>query len=148
MTRMRKIAFQVGLVAMLALLGAVAAQAQEDWPKPNSPYHCRWERYSKTTGQLIGRGVSLVTFTNVTYPNFYTQKGTLFTVYADAGTLTKNYEIGFHVTFGGLTYSQPNALNPELQCRLFTFNGGNTVEWDCTGQASFHNGVRQWCYQP
>lgn len=141
MTRMRKIAFQVGLVAMLALLGAATAQAY-DFPKVNSPYHCRWERYNQTTGQLINKGVSLVTFTNVTTPNFYTQKGTLFTVYADAGTLTKSYEIQLHVAFGGLTYYQPNPINPEVTCPLTTSSGANTVEWNCS------NGVRQWCYQP
>jgi hypothetical protein len=145
MASMKKIAVQVGLVAMLALLGAATAQAY-DFPLANKPYHCRWER-TTSSGQLI-KGVSLVTFTNVSYPSSFTQKGTLFTVYADAGTLTKNYEVQLHVAFGGLTYYQPNAINPELQCKLLTSSGANTVEWDCTGLASFHNGVRQWCYQP
>lgn len=143
MAKMKKIALQIGLVAVLAFLGTAAAQAQ-DWPKVNSPYHCKWERYNKTNGQLINKGVSLVTFTNVTYPNFYTQSGTLFTVYADAGTLTKSYEIQFHVAFGGLTYYQPNSTSPELTCQLTTAGSGNTVEWNCFSS----NGVRQWCYQP
>ena len=140
MARMKKIAFQVGLVGVLALLGAATAEAY-DFPKANSPYHCRWERYN-SSGQLV-KGVSLVTFKNVTYPNSYTQSGTLFTVYADAGTLTKNYQVQLHVAFGGLTYYQPSPSNPEVSCELLTSSGGNTVEWtNCS------NGVRQWCYQP
>ncbi|MFL6200035.1 MAG: hypothetical protein ACJ76J_12720 [Thermoanaerobaculia bacterium] len=142
MARMKKIALQVGLVAVLALLGTAAAQAQYDWPKANSPYHCHWERYN-TSGQLIGKGVSLVTFTNVTYPNSYTQSGTNFNVYADASTLSKSFQVQLHVAFGGLTYYQPNPTNPEITCQLLTSSGGNTVEW-----AGCSNGVRQWCSQP
>lgn len=141
MARMKKIAFQVGLVAMLALLGAATAQAQ-DWPKADSPYHCRWER-TTSTGQLT-KGVSLVTFQNVWYPDpSYIQAGTLFTVYWNASTLTKSYEVRMHTVTGQLYYYQPNATNPELTCQLLTSSGGNTVEW-----ASCSNGARQWCYQP
>lgn len=142
MARMKKITALVGLVAVLALLGAATAQAQE-WPKPDSPYHCRWERYN-ASNQLIGKGVSLVTFTNVTYPQFYIQNGTLFTVYADAGTLTRPYQVQIHVTSGNLYYFQDNpAPQEDVTCSLTTSSGGNTVEWHgCS------NRVRQWCYQP
>jgi hypothetical protein len=143
MTRMKMIAVRIGLVAVLALLGTATAQAY-DFPKADSPYHCKWERYNTSTGQLINKGVSLVTFTNVTEPNFYTQNGTLFTVYADAGTLTRNYQVQLHVAFGGLTFTQDNpAPQADVTCELVTNSGANTVQWiGCS------NGVRQWCYQP
>ena len=146
MARMKKIAFQVGLVALLALLGTATAHAAYGYPQADSSYHCRWERYNQTTGLLIGKGVSLVTFKNVTESDvgIPTQKGTLFTVYGNAGTLTRSYEIRVHVTDGGLTYFEPNAGSPQIKCALTTSNGANTVEWDCRGS----NGVRQWCYQP
>jgi hypothetical protein len=142
MARMKRIAVQVGFVAVLALLGAATAQAY-DFPKADSPYHCRWERYN-SSGQLINKGVSLVTFTNVTYPQFYIQSGTIFTVYADASTLTRSYEVHLHVTSGGLNYYQDNpSPQADVSCQLLTSSGGNSVEW--TGCS---NNVRQWCFQP
>ena len=141
MARMKTIAVRIGLVAVLALLGTATAQAY-DFPLANSPYHCRWERYN--AGQLIGKGVSLVTFTNVTYPQFYIQDGTLFTVYFDASTLTRDYQVILNVVTGGLNYYQDNpSPQPDVSCQLVTSSGGSTVEWTgCSNQ------VRQWCYQP
>lgn len=147
MARMKKIAFQVGLVAMLALLGAATAQAQE-WPKANSPYHCSWARYNNNTGVLLGKGVSLVTFQNVWYPDpSYIQAGTLFTVYWNASTLTKSYEVRMHTVTGQLYYYQPNATTPELTCLLYTSAGANTVQWNCFPDPQGVK-VQQWCSQP
>ena len=142
MARSKRIAVRIGLVAVLALVGAVAAQAQYDFPKANSPYHCNWEK-PNASGQLI-KGVSLITFTNVTQPNFYTQNGTIFNVYHDASTLSRPYQVQLHVAFGGLTFTQDNpAPTPDVSCELVTTSGGNTVQWlNCS------NGARQWCYQP
>lgn len=145
MTRMQKIVFQIGLVAMLALLGAATAQAQT-FPLADSPYHCSWARYN-SSNQLLGKGVSLVTFTNVTNPQFYIQDGTLFTVYASASTLTKDYEVRMDVVTGQLYYYQPTATNPERTCLLYTSAGANSVEWNCVPDSAGVK-VRQWCYQP
>jgi hypothetical protein len=146
MSRMKKIAFQVGLVAMLALLGAATAQAQT-FPLADSPYHCSWERYN-TSNVLLGKGVSLVTFQNVGYPDpSYIQAGTLFTVYWNASTLTKSYEVRMHTVTGQLYYYQPNATNPELTCLLYTSAGANTVQWNCFPNAQGVK-VQQWCSQP
>ena len=141
MARLKMIAVRIGLVAVLALLGTAAAQAQYDFPKPDSPYHCNWEKPGPSG--LI-KGVSLITFKNVTEPNFYTQNGTIFNVYADASTLSRPYQVQLHVAFGGLTFTQDNpAPQADVSCELVTTSGGNTVQWiGCS------NGARQWCYQP
>lgn len=142
MARLKRIAVQVGLVAVLAFLGAAAAEAQYDFPKANSPYHCNWEKYN-ASGQLI-KGVSLITFTNVTQPNFYTQNGTIVNVYSDASTVSRPYQVQLHVAFGGLTFIQDNpAPQADVTCELTTTSGGNTVQW-----VGCSNGARQWCYQP
>ena len=147
MATMKRIALQVGLVALLALFGTVAAQAQ-DWPKADSPYHCSWARYNAYNNQLLGKGVSLVTFQNVWFPDpSYIQAGTLFTVYWNAGTLTKSYEVRMHTVTGQLYYYQPNAINPERTCLLDTSAGANTVQWNCFPDTQ-NVRVQQWCSQP
>lgn len=145
MAAMKRIAFQVGLVALLALFGTAATQAQS-WPKADSPYHCSWARYN-SNNQLLGKGVSLVTFQNVTYPNPIIQAGTLFTVYFNASTLTKNYEVRMDPVTGQLYYYQPNGNSPEKTCLLYTSAGANTVEWSCFPDSTGVK-VQQWCSQP
>lgn len=145
MAAMKRITFQVGLVALLTLFGTAAAQAQ--FPSADIGYHCSWARYNSSS-QLLGKGVSLVTFQNVTYPNpIYIQAGTLFTVYSNAGTLTKSYEVRMDVVTGQLYYYQPNATSPEKTCLLYTSAGANTVEWNCFPDSAGVK-VQQWCSKP
>lgn len=147
MASMKRIALQVGFVALLALFVTAAAQAQA-WPKADSPYHCSWARYNNSTGALINKGVSLVTFQNVTYPDpSYIQAGNLLTTYWNASTLFNGYEVRLHVVTGQLYYYQPNATNPVKTCLLYTSGNASTAEWDCFPDAAGVK-VRQWCSQP
>ena len=145
MTGIKKVVLRIGLVALLALLGAATVQAQT-FPAANVGHHCSWARYN-SSNQLIGKGVSLVTFQNVTNPQFYIQDGTLFTVYSNATTLTKDYEIVMDVITGQLYYYQPTAASPVLTCLLYTSPSASTVEWNCFPDAAGVK-VRQWCSQP
>ena len=139
MKQIKKMLGMAGLMLGLALLGVLdttAAEAQT-YPLSNKPYHCTWQRLD-TSGNVIQRGVSLVTFQNMVETDIITQEGTLLTVYANASSATAPIKVVIHPTNGGLHFYQGN-----ISCYLNVSPNASTVEWfGCS------NRVRQWCYQP
>lgn len=138
MKKIKKIVGMAGLMLGLALLGSAAAEAQT-FPLSNQPYHCHWQRLD-TSGNVIQKGVSLATFQNLVWTDSITQQGTLFTVYANATSVSKAVTVQMHPVNGGIYFYQPQ---DGISCALNVSPNASTVEW-----FSCSNRVRQWCYQP